>query len=228
MRISMILAGAAALALSACGETATEEAGAGAMAEAVVAIPETLAPFGDGYPNAGDPCRRLGESAATSNYLDDSATLVGCPTEADAEALGGNIVGNVEGIRLVSLPAGDANSGMAPTVDAPSVDAKVAGTEYNATTIMKCGFDDKPPTGSCDAGIKRNWGKPGEHLIEVTKPDGRKRAIFFRGTTPYGADGAQSDGSAGWDFAVKRSGDEVTVSYGPETYVIVDAMIEGG
>lgn len=107
-------------------------------------------------------------------------------------------------------------------------DALVAGTDYNATTIVKCGFDSKPPTQDCNAGIKRNWGNPGEHLIEVAKPDGRKRAVFFKGLDPYGADSAQSDGSAGWDFAFTRNEDQVTVKFGPETYVFVDAMITGG
>ncbi|WP_369025834.1 hypothetical protein [Qipengyuania sp. RANM35] len=107
-------------------------------------------------------------------------------------------------------------------------DALVSGTEYNATTILKCGFDNKPPTQDCNAGIKRNWGNPGEHLIEVEKPDGRKRAVFFKGTDPYGADSAQSDGSAGWEFNWTRKEDQVIVRYGPETYVFVDAMITGG
>ncbi|QPC99320.1 hypothetical protein [Qipengyuania soli] len=107
-------------------------------------------------------------------------------------------------------------------------DALVSGTDYNATTILKCGFDNKPPTQDCNAGIKRNWGKEGEHLVEVEKPDGRKRAIFFKGTDPYGADSAQADGSAGWDFKSTRKDDQVTVRFGPETYVIVDAMITGG
>lgn len=228
MRFRILLASAAALALSACSGGATEAEQPDTAATETAAIPEALAPFGDGYPNPGDPCRTLGESAATSNYLDDSATLVGCPTEASAEALGAKIVGNVDGIRIVSVPQGDANAGMTPPVDAPSVDEKVAGTDYHATTILKCGFANKPATESCDAGVKRNWGAPGEHLVEVTKPDGRKRAIFFRGTTPYGADSAQADGSAGWDFVTSRAGDEVTVRFGPETYVIVDALIEGG
>lgn len=130
-----------------------------------------------------------------------------------------------------AMAAAETNGPPPPPDAAPAAggDALVPGTEYNATTILSCGFDGAPPTQKCDAGIKRNWGEtPGEHLIEVTKPDGRKRAIFLRGTEPYGADSAQSDGSAGWDFKTTRNGDQVTISYGPETYVIVDAMVTGG
>ena len=221
MTLKAIVAGASALALVACGESASESEAEAAPAEELAAIPESLAPFGDDYPDAGDPCRRLGESAATSNYLDDSAMLIGCPSEASAEALGGTIVGNVEGVRLVSVPMGDANAGM-------EGDAMVAGTDYNATTILDCGFDNAPPTQSCEAGVKRNWGEDGTHLVEVSKPDGSKRAIFFNGTEPYGADSAQADGSAGRDFTTTRDGDRVTVKFGPETYVLVDALITGG
>ena len=107
-------------------------------------------------------------------------------------------------------------------------DAKVPGTDYHATTIIKCGFEKAAPAQSCDAGVKRNWNGMGEHLVVVTKPDGRNRSIFFKGTQPYGADGAQADGSAGWDFQIRRDGDQVTISFGPETYVIIDALITGG
>ena len=158
-----MLAGAAALALSACGggETAAD-----VPSEEIVPIPESLAPFGEGYPNAGDACRNLGESAATSNYLDDSAILVGCPSEASAEALGGTIVGNVDGIRLVSVPMGDANVGMGESgpVDT-SGDALVAGTDYNATTILDCGFDGAAPTQSCKHAGRTLWGLRGRNNI---------------------------------------------------------------
>lgn len=223
MRKPLLLLGACSMALSACGGGAADEA---TLAE----IPESLAPFGDGYPSSGDPCRRLGESAATSNFLDDSAILVGCPSETSAEALGGEIVGNVEGIRLVSVAMGDANAGMGENgpVDY-TADALVPGTEYNATASIPCGFGGAAPNQTCEAGVIRNWGgETGSALVEVQKPDGFKRAIFFNGLEPYGADSSQADGSAGWDFETSRDGDRVTINYGPESYVVVDAFIEGG
>lgn len=83
-----------------------------AVEQAAAAIPEELAPFGDGYPKSGDPCRRLGESTATVAYLDDSAVLVGCPTAAAAEAIGGTVLNVVEGTSIVSVATSDANEGM--------------------------------------------------------------------------------------------------------------------
>lgn len=116
----------------------------------------------------------------------------------------------------------------APTVDSVSLDAKVPGTDYHATAQIPCGFGGSKPTLQCDAGVKRNWGEDGTTLVEVKKPDGFTRAIFFKGTEPYSADSAQSDGSAGWDFTTTRDGDRVTINFGPESYVIVDAFVEGG
>lgn len=91
-----------------------------------------------------------------------------------------------------------------------------------------CGFGGAPPASICPAGVKRDWNGPDTALVEVTKPDGRTRALFFKGTTAFSADSSQADGSAAYSFKATRSGDETTVRYGPETYVIVDALVEGG
>jgi hypothetical protein len=65
--------------------------------------------FGNGYRADGDPCRRLGESDYTNQFLDDAADLVGCP--ADMENLGifaldtgGVEVARVPGYVLYSVP----------------------------------------------------------------------------------------------------------------------------
>lgn len=107
-------------------------------------------------------------------------------------------------------------------------DALVPGTQYNATSTVNCGFDGQEPTQSCEAGVIHTWGEDGSSLVEVTKPDGFKRAIFFNGTEPFGADSSEADGSAGWDFETRTEGDRIYIDFGPESYVIVDALITGG
>jgi heat shock protein HslJ len=107
-------------------------------------------------------------------------------------------------------------------------DALVPGTDYHATASIGCAFTNYPNVRSCEAGVKRKWKEDGTTLVEVKKPDGRTRAIFFRGTSAYGADGAQADGSAGWTFKATRRNYETLIQYGPESYVIPDALVVGG
>ena len=121
-----LLLAAFAVPLVACSGDATEPTASTAQGQEVAEIPESLAPFGEGYPSAGDRCRQLGESDATRNYLDDSALLVGCPSEEAAAAIGGDIVGNVDGVRLVSVPMDQARAAMETNGPPPPPDGAMA------------------------------------------------------------------------------------------------------
>lgn len=101
---------AAATMLSAC-QPGDKNAAPPAGPVIEITWPASLKVMGDGFPNPGDACRRIGESKATMNYLDHTATLAGCLSADDAAKLGGRIVGTVDGVTLVSIPAEAAQPG---------------------------------------------------------------------------------------------------------------------
>lgn len=107
-------------------------------------------------------------------------------------------------------------------------DALVPGTGFHATAQVECSFNGGVRLQRCAAGVRRNQGPDGTTFVEVTKPNGSKRVLYFRGTRAYGADSAQSDGSAGFVFESRRQRDETWISYGPERYAIPDAFVIGG
>lgn len=97
---ALILAGAAAATLGACASTTSMTSGA-------FVFPEGLKVMEGGYPYVGGPCRLLGETFATSELLDDSADLLGCPPDAMQDPrvrASGRVVGEYEGVVLVSVP----------------------------------------------------------------------------------------------------------------------------
>jgi hypothetical protein len=82
--------------------------GGAASATPLPGAPSGLPLFGDGYPNPGDPCRRVGESPSTSRYLDDASDLVACPPSTDAGLFvftyGATEVDRIDGWMLFSVP----------------------------------------------------------------------------------------------------------------------------
>jgi hypothetical protein len=214
----------AALALvSGCDgkEVSTPETNAAAETNAFK-WPASLTVVGDGFPTPGAPCRRVGESAATVDLLDDDAALVGCPTGADAEKLGGRILKQVDGVTLVSVP----NDRAALPSDTGG-DALVAGTAYNATAQISCAGYKGAAAGMCDVGVIRG-GESGT-TVEVKLADGAKRVIFFNADGSFlSFSTAQADGTAAMAVSAQRKGDNTIAKLGTETYEIPDALVVGG
>jgi hypothetical protein len=228
--ITSALCPIAVLALSACrlSQPADEEplpapdesaATPGTAADRPGGFPAGLVPLGEGYPAAGDPCRQLGEGEITSNWLGDKTLLAGCPTRESADALGGTIVETVEGIYLVTLPIDRKPADRAQEL--------LAGDGFQATGTVRCAIRDPEFIEECTAGVKREWGPERTTLVEITKSDGKRRALFFDGARAYGADGVVEDGSIGWKFEARRRGGNSIITFGPERYAIPDALVIG-
>lgn len=212
------------------GGSAISPASAAAMSEPF-AWPASLAPFGNGYPNAGDACRRLGESPATSAYLDHMATLVGCPGGGDSAIVRailhdrlGHVVGEAEGVTLISVPT-DGTMGNASPAHT-SKHAQVKATAFSATGTLPCARRAGEFTGRCRYGVVRNSDRSA--IVTVYWPGGAARTIFF------GADGAFLGTATratdrpmpGKVVASKNAGGNL-ISIGSERYEIADAILSG-
>jgi hypothetical protein len=214
--ISLVLV----LASSGCQQAPTPAPETTATAAAPATWPASLPVFGDGFPKAGDPCRRVGESAATINFLDHTASLVGCLSAEDAAKLGGRVVATIDGVTLVSVPNATAGDG-----DGQG-DAKVAGTKYNATAQIPCAGYQGAPAGLCDAGVVR--GTETGTFVEVTLPGGGQRTIFFNVDGSFlSFSTAEADGTAAMKSGSSRTGDTTIATLGTERYEIPDAFVKG-
>ena len=105
----------------------------------------------------------------------------------------------------------------------PPGDAKVAGTDFHATGEIPCTMVGGQPTRSCPFGVTRQGG--GSGTVTVTRPDGRKRVIFFEKGRATGYDQSQADPG---EFRASRQEDLTIVQIGSERYEIPDAVIHGG
>jgi hypothetical protein len=208
--IRFVTAAAGLALLAACGSTAAPAAGD--------AWPSSLKIVGDGYPKAGDPCQRIGESAATADLLDDSADLAGCRDPQAAAALGGKVVATIDGVTLVSVPRARAGDG-----DGQG-DALVPGTNYNAVADIPCSGVGDART-SCKAGVTRS---ADQIAVDVTLANGGLRTLLFDGQGAFvTVSQSQADGSAAYDVAGRREDDWTVITAGPETYRVPDVFVRG-
>lgn len=223
--VSMLVA----LALSGCQKAvdqaapaAEPQATAPAVEPAQATWPASLPVFGDGLPNPGDPCRRVGESLETVDYLDDSASLLGCLSADDEAKLGGKAVATIDGVTLVSVPTAAAVLGDGDSQGA----AKVAGTEYNATERIPCSGYQGAPAGMCEAAVVR--GAETGTYVDVTLPGGGKRTIFFNKDSSFlSFSTAEADGTSAMKSSSSRKGDTTIATLGTERYEIPDVFVRG-
>ena len=138
----------------------------------------------------------------------------------DVQQFGGGPRGHVaaEFLSPAISPDGSAASG-------PDDSALRAGRgEFDATGSIRCTLDAAQPMRECRFGVARAGG--GYATVVVTRPDGGRRAIFFRMGIPTGADTSQADGYP--DFSAEKKDDLHRISVGKERYEIFDALVLGG
>lgn len=119
-------------------------------------------------------------------------------------------------------PHGAAASPAAPS--RPSHSERAGQGVADARTVVNCAMKANAPMTQCQATVTRDPG--GMATVMVTRPDGRKRAIFFENGKPLGADLSQADGSQ--HFRGTKKGDVYFIEAGHERYEIVEAVVFGG
>lgn len=96
--------------------------------------------------------------------------------------------------------------------------------DFDATGPIPCAQYAGQPMRQCEFGVARAGG--GYATVVVTRPDGRKRAIYFRMGIPIGADTSQADGYP--EFRAEKANDLHLIHIGDERYEIPDAVVLGG
>lgn len=197
------------------------------------AWPASLHALAGGYPTDKSPCRRVGETPATAEYLSDAEFLVACPGPPNGTpskaitAKSGLVVGEVDGFSLISIPlsqlGGAALESASPTREG---DALVPGTKFNATGDIPCARYAGQPTTACKFGVVRST--DGTATLSVFRPGGGSRMIYFDAKgKATGFDANQADGSAGSSLKVSRNEDLNFISIGDERYEVPEVVIMG-
>ncbi len=98
-------------------------------------------------------------------------------------------------------------------------DAKVAGTDFNATGEIPCARYEGQPMSPCRFGVIRQGA--GDSTVSVFWPAGGKRNIYFKGGKALSSDAAAP-------VRTEKSSDLNRISIGAERFEIPDAAIYGG
>lgn len=172
----------------------------------------------------------LREQPSTKSKIIDRYALgtildnLGCQTSegqlwCDVQKLGGGARGYVSAkfLKPAGSPVGSVATG-------PDDSALRAGQgKFDAIGTLPCSFSKGHAMKECEFGVARAGG--GYVTVVMTKPDGMKRAVFFRMGEALGADTSQAEGYH--EFLSGKESDWNLIHVGNEFYKIPDAVIFG-
>lgn len=150
---------------------------------------------------------------------------LGCQTSegqvwCDVQKFGGGERGYVSSKFLKPAVSPDGSAKMGDDDSA----FRVGQGKFDATGKVPCAFSKGDAMKECKFGVARAGG--GYATVVITKPDGMKRAIYFRMGKAMGADTSQADGYP--EFRSSKESDWNLIHVGKEFYKIPDAVIFGG
>jgi hypothetical protein len=96
--------------------------------------------------------------------------------------------------------------------------------DFDATGSIPCAVAPDQPMTRCRFGVARAGG--GYATVVVTKPDGARRALFFRRGVAVSADTSEADGYGA--FSAVEEADLHRITVGTERYEIPEAVFFGG
>ena len=137
-------------------------------------------------------------------------------TWCDVQTFGGGPRGFVSASYLKPAVSPDGSPAFGPDDSA----LRAGQGEFDATGSVSCSTNGQAP-GQCGFGVARAGG--GYATLVLTKPDGSKRAIYFRLGKPIG-----SDDVSGAEFKASKQADLYIIQVGDERFEVPEAAIFGG
>lgn len=126
---------------------------------------------------------------------------------------------------VVAFKAPDGAAAGAPPAGREPSSARAGRGQFDATGPVGCAERPGQPMGQCPMGVARDGG--GSATVVVTRPDGRKRAIFFDKGKAVSADLSQADGNMNFR-ATKSAAGIYLIDAGNERYEFPESVVFGG
>lgn len=114
----------------------------------------------------------------------------------------------------------------AAAASTPDTAMRAGEGRFDATGDVRCAQAKGQPMSQCAFGVARAKGGSGTATVAITRPDGRKRFIFFDKGKATGADLSQADGNV--QFRARRQAGDYLIEIGDERYEIFEAVVFGG